>query len=171
MPNIDPDAFMLDRVFQPLVDRLGVDPDPLAKTVFRMHVIGMVAGMGALWTSAMPTLQLTGSSPWLPALMAVPMLLNTAQIGWQLRWPQAACLRPVCRVQRMLWMLMIVVLLWMTIHMVMTNAGMLAKIGMMVEAAAWTMAVSALYLHLCRRPPPRRDPVKSASSRLRPARA
>lgn len=166
--DMDPDAFIREQVFQRLVDATGVDPEPLCRHLYRMSIIGVTLPMLWLWARFVPVALQAGLNPYAPGLMLVLVWFNLAIIGRAIHLPPAMSLHPLAAVQRVMFMASSVLTTCMGILAVTYTAAQMetpVKLAVLCICLAWPMSVCSLYLHLCRRPPPKRPRTTGAPSR------
>lgn len=161
LPHVRLDAFVVDHVFQPLVDRFGIDPETWAWRLFRIFALAFVTSAAGLET------------------MAVLGMMHVTVFDRFVEVPIAA-FGGVLLVQRMLrhpsdplfdligppFRLMILALaIWALPAVVISVAHMASRsaadhVPFLLGMTGFSMVIAlpvgafALYLRICRRPPP-----------------
>jgi len=153
-----PDAHLREKLFQPIVDRLRLDPQTAKWAFFRFFAIGMTIGLGALATCLMTIPAPPGTSPGgLVGMLAIVLPLAIGQVWLQIRKPPAMVLNGAAAIQRIVWVGMCAIILALAVMSAMTGTGdTVLGIITWTMAASWHAGVVGAYVNVCRRPPPPR---------------
>ena len=154
-----PDAHLREKLFQPIVDRLRLDPQTTKWSCFRFFAVGMTIGVSALAACLMTIPAPPGTSPaTLVGMLAIVLPLTIGQVWLQIRRPPATVLDGVPAVQRIVWVGACALILALAILSAVSGTGntVLQAIvwGM---AASWHAEVAGAYVNVCRKPPPPRN--------------
>jgi hypothetical protein len=155
-----PDAYVREKLFQPIVDRLRIDPQTAKWSCFRFFAVGMTIGVGGLAACLMTIPPPPGTSPGhLVGMLAIVLPLTIGQVWLQIRKPPAMVLDGAPAIQRIVWVGMCALVLALAVMNTVTGTG-----NVLLGAITWTMAaswhagVAGAYVNVCRRaPPPRTD--------------
>lgn len=165
LPRIDVDALIVEHLFQPVIDRLGIDPERWAWKLYRAFVMTMVTA-GA----AMGTMQVDGILPSTPIDLYVGlpcMVFGTISMTHaMLSFPRFPPLQLVGPVFRLLMIGVAIHGLPVVLLSVFGEADMPSQIAgghtpLIMRLTGFSLSLSfafgagALYVRICRRPPPR----------------
>lgn len=161
-----PDTYLREKLFQPIVDRLQLDPQKAKWSLFRFFAIGMTLSFAAtvalIYSIPMPP----DTSPgYFSGFLLFVLLMTVGQIWAQVRRPPAMVLGSVSIVQRALWTVVCIMFLSLAILGIISGDG--AKPGDLITcgmALSWHAGVAAAFVNTCRKPPPpRRDTARRMS--------
>lgn len=154
---MNPDAFIRDRLFQPLVDRTGMDPQSTKRTLFSMFAIGLVVTYALIYlivvASAPP-----GTVSWaFPTILAILTAIGIAQVRGQVS-TQAGGMHPFAPAMRIMWVGLATTSLLLVVASIVTrsNGSTVGNVAGILLTLSWWMAVGSAYLNVCRNPPPRK---------------
>lgn len=153
-----PDAYLREKLFQPVVDRLRIDPQRAKWSCFRFFAIGITISFGGLAAYIMSLPPPPGAEPgWLVATLAFILLLTIGQIWLQIRRQPAVVLDGTPAVQRIAWIGICVLILGLAFLSTVSGTGnAVVKVIAWGMAASWHAGVAGAYVNVCRRPPPPR---------------
>lgn len=163
----DPDAFLIDRVFQPLVDRLGLEPRSTAMRLHRMHIGGSLTMMLLAWglsfrylleQSATPSMDGPGIGPYEPGIYIGVIAVQIALPHYFMKRRGSSRIDPEMAMAR-LGHLIECIFLCCKAAGILVNPHLPLKVGMVMTLLTgfWLMGLVAMYIHACRPPPPPRD--------------
>jgi sugar (pentulose or hexulose) kinase len=153
-----PDAHLREKLFQPIVDRLRIDPQTAKWSCFRFFAVGMTIGVGGLAAAIMTVPLPPGNSPGsIVGMLAFVLFLTIGQVWLQIRRPPAMVLGGGPAIQRIVWVGMCALILALAVMNTVTGSSN-AVLGAIVwtMAASWHAGVAGAYVNVCRRPPPPR---------------
>jgi hypothetical protein len=153
-----PDAYLREKLFQPIVNRLRLDPQTAKWSCFRFFAVGITisfAGLAALIMSLPPP---PGSAPgYMAGFLVFVVFMAILQIWLQIRRPPAMVLDGIPAVQRVMWIGMCVLFLALAVmNIVSSTASTAGNAIIWGMAASWNAGVAGAYVNVCRRPPPPR---------------
>lgn len=154
---MSPDAFIRDRLFQPLVDRTGIDPQSSKRSMFSMFAIGLVATYVLVYLVILAETP-PGTIPWhMPVILAFLTGVGIRQV-WSQVSTQAGGMHPFAPAMRIMWVGLATMstLMATTSIVVRANASAAGDVAGVLLSASWSMAVASAYLNVCRNPPPRK---------------
>ena len=149
---------LVDVLLQPIVDRMGIDPEKVCWSVYRSHAIGFVLTNTLLWL-----LVLQGIDPAMRPLGDICTLIAlapiiTLMIGIGMR------LHSMAKTFGLDWMVRITSILFTittmpTLIIVLTkpHAPTIAKGLVILMFMSMSLTIVATYLQICRKPPRPRD--------------
>lgn len=165
LPRVDPDALVVEHLFQPVVNRLGIDPERWAWKLYRAFVMTMVTA-GA----AMATMQVEGILPSTPIdlYVGLPCMVFglISMTHAMLRFPGYPPLEVVGPFFRLIMMGMAIHALPVVLLSVFGEADMPSQVAgghtpLIMRlmgfslSLAFPLGAGALYVRICRRPPPK----------------
>lgn len=165
LPRIDPDALVVQHLFQPVVDWLGIDPERWAWKLYRAFVITMVTAGAAI-----ATMGVDGTLPVTPfgLYVALPFMVfgTISMMHVMLRFPSNPEVQMVGPFFRLAILCMAihtlpVVLLSvfgeadMPSHAVVGHTPLIMRVMGFSLSLAFPLGAAALYVRICRRPPPK----------------
>jgi hypothetical protein len=156
--NLNPDAFLIERVFQPMVDRFRIDPIKAKKALYRFMTIASIGSFLIYWSMTIRTDWISGSSP-LPILLTLLLLMGfIATTGLHISGRGLAGGPAIDRAEAMPPRIgMVVIFLLMT---VMAYWGFTSDLPVTSRILGITFSLSMMmgapivYLHECNPPPP-----------------
>ena len=153
-----PDAYLREKLFQPIVDRLRLDPQTTKWSCFRFFAIGITISFTGLVALIMSLPHPPGSTHgYFAGFLAFVLFMAILQIWLQVRRPPAMVLKGMHAVQRIMWVGMCVLFLALAVMNIMSStASTAANAIIWGMAASWNAGVAGTYVNLCRRPPPPR---------------
>ncbi len=156
--TIDPDAFIRDSVFQRIVDRTGINPDKSKWTAFRLFVIGTALSYVSILMIVPGFSPLDPGGPFNDLFMLGMMSVTVLHAWTQVRIQKHAAYDFFGIFARMVYVVAAMIMTYFSIRSMMGayEGGAVALIGMHGLTISWITAVAAVYLNLCRKPPPRR---------------
>lgn len=163
----DPDAFLIDRVFQPLVDRLGLEPRTVAIRAYRIHAVGTLSILVLSWMlsfrylleqSAKPSLDGPGITPYEPGMYIGAMAIQMAIQRHFMKTKMPSRLDPNMVLGRVSHLITSILVCCLTAF-ILIEPRFPAKLGAIALSFAivWLTGLASLYVHACRPPPPPRD--------------
>jgi ABC-type transport system involved in cytochrome c biogenesis permease subunit len=163
----DPDAFLIDRVFQPLVDRLELEPRSTAMRLHRVHIGGIITMMLLAWglsfrylveKSATPSMHGPAMTPYEPIIYIVGIAVQMGFAHYLMRRRGSSRLNPNMVMTRIGQLIMSILLCCMAAS-VLVDPRYPVKVGMVMTlfVGFWLLGLVAIYIHACRPPPPPRD--------------
>lgn len=163
----DPDAFLIDRVFQPLVDRLGLEPRMAAKRTYRVHMVGTLSVLLLSWMlsfrylaeqSARPSMDGPGITPFEPGIYIGAMVIQIAIQRHFMKAKGPARLDPNMILGRVSYLVLSILICCLTAS-ILVEPRFPVKFGAMLLLFTifWLTGLVALYVHSCRPPPPPHD--------------
>lgn len=165
LPRIDVDAMILEHLFQPVIDRLGIDPERWAWKLYRAFVMTMVTAGAAL-----ATMEVEGILPSTPIdlYLGIPCMVfgSISMTHVMLRFPSYWYLQMIGPVFRLIMMCLAIHSLPVVLLSIFGEADMPSQVAgshtpLIMRLMAFSLSVSlplgaaALYVRICRRPPPR----------------
>lgn len=161
-----PDVYIREKLFQPIVDRLQLDPQKAKWSLFRFFAIGMTLSFATTVALIYSIPAPPGTSMgFLSGMLLFTLLMTVGQIWAQVRQPPAMVLGPISMMQRALWIL--ICLMFLSLVVLSVVSGDVTKPGMLITytmAVSWHVGVAAAFINTCRKPPPpRRDTVRQVS--------
>lgn len=151
------DTALRERVFQPLVDRFHLDPTRSSAAAQRFHVIAMTTASITAGAVLFPLDPSFGSRLALISLLALPFYSLTYQVHRRLRRQPCANMDWEAVLQRLLMAFVGLFTCVAMLSVVMApGAGMLLRIAALSWGLATPAAAVAMYLQVCRKPPPKK---------------
>lgn len=157
--DFPPDVYLREKLFQPIVDRLQLDPQKAKWSLFRFFAIGMTlsaaASVAVIYSIPSPR----GTSPvYVSGFLLFVLLMAIGQIWNQVRQPTAMVLGDISTIQRMLWSFICILFISLIVLGLVSDwgnyrPGTLITLGMTVS---WHAGVAATFVNTCRKPPPPR---------------
>lgn len=154
-----PDAYLREKLFQPIVNQFRIDPQTAKWSCFRFFAVGITISLAGLATYIMSLPPPPGSAPgFLVGIIALTLIMTIGQVWLQIRRPPAMVLDGVPAVQRVVWIAACVLVLALVIlsGMTSTSGPVVCGIGLGF-AASWHVGVAGAYINVCRKPPPPRN--------------
>lgn len=156
------DDALREQIFQTLVDRLHLDPLRSADSAKRFHIITMTTGCITAGAVLFPQDPGMKTALVLMVLLALPFYSLTYQVHRRLQRQPYTNMDVEAILQRLLMAFVSVFTGIGMLSVVMTpGAGTLLRIASLSWGLAVPSAVTALYLQICRKPPPRRPATKT----------
>lgn len=163
----DPDAFLIDRVFQPLVDGLGLEPRETAMRIYRVHIGGSLSMLLLAWglsfrylldQSAAPSVHGPGVGPYEPGIFIGAVAIQMAIQHHLMRWRGSSRHNPNVIMGRVGHLIVSILLCCIDVD-VLIEPRYPAKVGVIMTlfTGFWLLGLVAMYIHACRPPPPPRD--------------
>jgi hypothetical protein len=155
-----PELFIRERIFQPIVNRTQVDPQIAKWSCFRFFAIGMILSYGSICATTMMD-GTTGTSRWWAPVVLLLMLAGTIwQIWSQVRHPGFTTLDVSSSMLRCMWAFAGILAFTMAItSLIQGDGSTFQTVIIFGMAASWTAGVSAAFVNVCRKPPPRKPDV------------
>lgn len=152
------DAFLVDHVFQPTVDRIGIEPRDMVWPAYRLHVVGVVGSYLVIWGTVVPALIRSGASVMSPGLLLIGIMLQMVLIKPALMTNGPQRFDIVMVMLRLTMVTTTICYAFVLAFMLLTSRHLPFTLAMalMVFVSSWGMAAVALYMMICRPPPPRR---------------
>ena len=165
LPRIDVDALVIQHLFQPVVDWLGIDPERWAWKLYRAFVMTMVTAGAAL-----ATMGVEGILPMTPVdlYVGVPCMVfgSISMTHVLLRFPGYPPLQLIGPFFRLIMMgvaihsLPVVILSVvgeadMPSHVAGGHTPLIMRLMAFSLSLAFPLGAGSLYVRICRRPPPR----------------
>jgi len=153
-----PDAYLREKLFQPIVDKFRIDPQSAKWSCFRFFAVGITISFAGLAAYIASIPQPPGSSTaYLAGMLVFVLIMTILQIWLQIRRPPAMVLNGMPAVQRIAWVGACLLLLALAVLNTMTGTAgpVVTAIGWGM-AASWHAGVTGAYVNVCRKPPPPR---------------
>ena len=154
--SFDLDAYLLDRVAQPVVDRTGIDPHAWAARLFHVHG---ATYLGLISYAVFRAYGLPDPPPLFDAVFALAtVLIQIAIMGAALRMPDALWASMIgtgFRYGQILTGAVSPVYLLVMVALK-PDRSAVGKVGLVLLAVSLFLALVVAYLRSCRKPPPRR---------------
>lgn len=158
--SLNPDAFLIERVFQPVVDRFGIDPVKTKKSLYRFMTIASIGTFLIYWSMTIRTDWISGSSP-LPILLSLLMLMGfIATTGLHISGTGIAGAPGMSSREGMpprLGMVFIfLIMCWGAASALASDLPVITRILGITFCLSMMMGAPIVYLHECNPPPPPR---------------
>lgn len=155
-PSFNLDAYLLDRVAQPMVDRTGIDPHAWATRLFHVHG---ATYLGLISYAVFRAYGLPNPPPLFDAVFVLATVtIQIAIMGAALRMPDAlwaSMIGTAFRYAQILTGAVSPVYILMTV-VLKPERSTSGKVSLVMLAASLFLALVIAYLRSCRKPPPRR---------------